>query len=148
MWHHPVGKLIITIHMLPNISRNKGNQTLKIGQLIRFNMRNIFLGKSYAKCFRENSLRLISEKWKLGISLDQLPATLCSLLVLYVHVGNCQNILKLRCWTLSFTSCKTFKKTRNRSGTSPLASFSDGFYFVRYWAICVWQFLVSQQMMS
>ena len=41
------GKQIITIHKLPNISRNKGNQTVKFGQLIEYDKRNIFLRKSY-----------------------------------------------------------------------------------------------------
>ena len=38
-----------SIHILPNISRSKGNQTLKFGQLIEYNMRNIFAEKSYTK---------------------------------------------------------------------------------------------------
>ena len=38
------------IHILPNISRNKGNQTMKFGQLIGYNMKNIFLEKSLIKC--------------------------------------------------------------------------------------------------
>ena len=36
--------------MLPNISRSEGNQTMKFGQLIAYNMRNIFVEKSYIKC--------------------------------------------------------------------------------------------------
>ena len=32
----------ITIHILPNISRSKGNQTIKFGQVIEYNKRNIF----------------------------------------------------------------------------------------------------------
>ena len=44
------GKQIITIHILPNISRSKGNQTMELGQLIENNMVNIFLEKSYTKC--------------------------------------------------------------------------------------------------
>ena len=39
------GKQIITIHMLHNISTGKGNQTVKFGQLIKYNMGNIFLKK-------------------------------------------------------------------------------------------------------
>ena len=31
---------IITIHILPTISRSKGNKTMKIGQLIDYSMRN------------------------------------------------------------------------------------------------------------
>ena len=40
---------------------NKGNQTLKFGQLIECNMENIFLEKSYTKCDREISTRPFSE---------------------------------------------------------------------------------------
>ena len=31
--------------MLPNISRSDGNQTMKFGQVIEYNMRNIFVEK-------------------------------------------------------------------------------------------------------
>ena len=34
---------------IANISRGKGNQAMKFGQLIEFNMRNIFLKKTYTK---------------------------------------------------------------------------------------------------
>ena len=44
------GKQTIAIHLLPCISRSKGNQTKKFGQLIEHNMRNIFLEKSYKIC--------------------------------------------------------------------------------------------------
>ena len=37
------GQQITTIHLLPNISRSKGNQAMKFGQLIEYNVRNIFL---------------------------------------------------------------------------------------------------------
>ena len=36
-------KQTITTHILANILRSKGNQTMKFGQLIEYNMRNIFL---------------------------------------------------------------------------------------------------------
>ena len=32
----------IAIHLLPNISQIKGNQTMKFGQLIEYNKKNIF----------------------------------------------------------------------------------------------------------
>ena len=35
----------ITIHVLPNISGSKDNETIKFGQLIEYNLRNLFLGK-------------------------------------------------------------------------------------------------------
>ena len=37
---------IITIHMLPDISRNEDNQAMKFGQLIKYSVKNIFLQKS------------------------------------------------------------------------------------------------------
>ena len=65
------GYQTIVVHILPNISRSKGNQKVKVGQLMEFNMRNIFLEKSYTKCDGETSPRPLSEKLKLSISLDQ-----------------------------------------------------------------------------
>ena len=50
--------------------RTKGNQTIKSGQLIEFNMRNICLEKSYRKCGGETSPKPFFEKRKLSISLD------------------------------------------------------------------------------
>ena len=47
------GKHKIAIHIFPNISRSLVNQTIKFGQLIEYNVRNIFLEKSYIKCGRE-----------------------------------------------------------------------------------------------
>ena len=40
----------ITIQILRNISRSKGNQAIKFDQLMEYNMRNIFFVKSYIKC--------------------------------------------------------------------------------------------------
>ena len=57
--------------MLSNISRSKGNEIIKFGQLIECNMRKIFLEKSYTKCDGETSPRPFSEKLKLSISLNQ-----------------------------------------------------------------------------
>ena len=36
-------KCSIAIHIFTNISRSKGNQAIKFGQLIEYNIRNIFL---------------------------------------------------------------------------------------------------------
>ena len=57
--------------MLRSISRSKGNQAVKFGQLIEYNMRNIFLEKSYTKCGGETIPRSFSKNPKLSISLDQ-----------------------------------------------------------------------------
>ena len=50
------GQQVITIHILSNILRSKGNQTMKFGQSIEYNMKNIFLDKS-AKCDEETTFR-------------------------------------------------------------------------------------------
>ena len=39
------GEQISIIHILPNISKSKGNQVMKFCQLIEYNERNIFLQK-------------------------------------------------------------------------------------------------------
>ena len=43
------GHKVITIHILPIISRSKINQTMKLGQLTGHNMKNNFLEKSCTK---------------------------------------------------------------------------------------------------
>ena len=77
------GEQIIVIHMLPNISRSKDNQTMKFAQLIDCNIRNIFLEKSSSKRCGETSPRPFSKKLKLSISLDQWSKVLYSLFLLY-----------------------------------------------------------------
>ena len=37
------GKETIRINILPDISRSKGNQTMKFGQVIEYNLRHILL---------------------------------------------------------------------------------------------------------
>ena len=61
----------ISIHILPNISRYKGDQIMKFGQLIEYNMRNVFAEKSYIECGGETIPRPLYKKSKLIISLDQ-----------------------------------------------------------------------------
>ena len=53
----------ISVDILTNISRSKGNQTFKFGQIIEYNMRNIFLEETIPRPFTKKS--------KLSISLDQ-----------------------------------------------------------------------------
>ena len=51
--HH--GRQAITIHILPNILRSKGNQTIKFGQLVEYNKGNAFLQKSCRNWCKETS---------------------------------------------------------------------------------------------
>ena len=55
------------MHILPNILRSKDNQTMKFGQSIEYNVRNIFVEKSSTNCDAETISRPFS---KLSISLD------------------------------------------------------------------------------
>ena len=65
------GKQTIAIQTLPNILRSNGNQTMKFGQLIKYNRTKIFLEKSYSKCGGETIPGLFPKKSKLNICSDQ-----------------------------------------------------------------------------
>ena len=43
------GSQTSAIHILHDISQSKGNQTMKLGQLIEYNKRNIFLQNLWGK---------------------------------------------------------------------------------------------------
>ena len=43
------GKKTIAIHIMPDISRSKCNQTMKLGKLVEYNMKNNSLKKSCSK---------------------------------------------------------------------------------------------------
>ena len=68
-------------------------------------MRHIFFEKSYTKCGGEISPSPFSEKLKMSISLDQKSKVLYSFFYcIYWQVEGYQNILKLSCRPLAFTS--------------------------------------------
>ena len=81
------GQQTILIHILCNILRSKSNQTMKFGQLIEGNTRNIFLENSYKKYYGETSPRPFSKKLKLGISLNHQPKVCYSLFLLHAKFG-------------------------------------------------------------
>ena len=47
------------MHILPNISRSKESETMKLGHLIEYKMRKTFREKSYTKCDGEECYRNI-----------------------------------------------------------------------------------------
>ena len=59
----------IAIHILTNISRSK-EKAMKFGHLIEYNMRNIFLEKSYTNCGKETNSAPFSNKLKMSKYLD------------------------------------------------------------------------------
>ena len=64
---------------------------MKFGQLIKYNMSNIFLEKLYTKCGRETILKPFSKKLKLSISLDQYSKALSILLLLFAKLGTIES---------------------------------------------------------
>ena len=68
IWHF--GQQIITIHILPYITKSKDNQAMKLGQVSEYNMRNNFLEKSYTKYGGKASPRPFYESTKLSIYLE------------------------------------------------------------------------------
>ena len=102
------GQQIITMHILPNISRIKGNQT-KFAELIKCNMINHtqnVVEKLILDSFIKNKIGYISglTVWNVRMFLFQVKIN--------------QNILKLSCWPRAFTFYKTFLKNKKKSGTS------------------------------
>ena len=64
------GKQTIAIQILLNISGKKGNQTMEFGQLIKYNMKNIFIEKSYTKYGGETIPKPFFKKSKVSIHLQ------------------------------------------------------------------------------
>ena len=72
------GKQVIIIHILPNISRSKGNQAIKFSHLIAYKGRNIFLQKSLD--FQKTRLgHIITAKF---IIFKNVHPVICSILIL------------------------------------------------------------------
>ena len=59
---------------------------MKFGQLIYYDMRNIFLKISYSKYGGETSPRPFSEKIKLSVSLDEQSKVLYDMFILYAKL--------------------------------------------------------------
>ena len=60
---------------------------MKFGQLIKYNLKNIFREKSYTKCGGETIPRPFLKKSKLSISLDQCSKVLFVLFLLFGKVS-------------------------------------------------------------
>ena len=80
--------------MLPNVSRSKRYQTMKLSLLIKYNMKNIFLEKSYIKCHRKTSPSVklkfyticfhYTASWSLSKYIETKLQTTCSYLILII----------------------------------------------------------------
>ena len=82
------------------VNKQKGNQTMKFGQLIEHNMRTIFL-KIFSKCGGETIIRPFSKKSKFCLWVNRLKfRRICFYCILS---GWLPIILKLDFRTLAFT---------------------------------------------
>ena len=97
------GQQTIVIHILPNISRSKSNQTTKFCQLIECKMINIFLKKSYIKSGGKTNSSPFSEKLKLHIS-GSIVYSFIQFAFIVWQVKGYRNISKLSCRHFDFTS--------------------------------------------
>ena len=77
---------------------------MNFSQLLEYNMRNIFLEKSYTKCVGETNPRPFSEKLKLTISLDQWSKVFYSFVFIVWQDEGYRNISKLSSRPLGLTS--------------------------------------------
>ena len=118
------GKQTIAIHILSNISRSKDNQIMKFHQLIEYNVRNIFLEKSYAKWDGEGFPKsfLKYQNWAYLL----INSTVIQFVLLYLQVDNHQNIL---CWPFAFTFSKGFLKTQRGLELASQPHFLQFFFF-------------------
>ena len=121
-----LGLETIVIHIFTNISRSKDNQAMEFGQLTEYNMRNIFLVKSYTKCGRETNSRSFSK--------NQNWAYLwINILKFYIFCFNClpswdlSKVIETKLQIICFYLIKALLRNKKRSETSLPASFSAWF---------------------
>ena len=109
---------------------------MKFGHLIEYNMRNIFLEKSYTKCGGEtcrlsSNSRLFRDSFLKNHNGAYLRINSLRFSTVYLYCmlswGRYQKILKLSSRPLAFTAYIAFLKNKKRSGTSLPASFSAWF---------------------
>ena len=105
---------------------------MKFGQLMEYNMRNIFLEKSCAKGCEKTSLTPFHKNSKPSIYLDQQSEDSCSLFFVRVQVENYQNILKIRCWPIALIYLRLFQKTKRGLELVSLSRFLHGLWRIIY----------------
>ena len=156
--------LTITIQVLPNISRNKGNQAITFGQFIKYSKRTIFLQKSCRKSGKETSSRLFLKKQKNFIKASALQLSFNIFLQFSTWTYINSKLYKIQTIDPEIQSILIFQKRvfeqflnlilsmifREKCFSRYIIltdeiSLSDCPYFLRYWAISVLQLLFSFQ---
>ena len=125
------GPQIITIHMLPNISRSKDNQAKKFGLWKNVTWEIFFLKnhtqKVVGNLVPDPSIKIKIEHVSGSTVWNVLKFVFMSKPSTKILADLYQNALKLRRWPLAFTLCKTYLENK-RSGTSLPISFSALFF--------------------
>ena len=98
------GLQTIIIHILPNISRSKTNQTMKFSQLIEYNMGK-FIFKNHTQNVVENYSQTLFQKIKFDHISGSLAYSFTPFVLIVYQVEGYRNILKLSCRHLAFTLC-------------------------------------------
>ena len=91
----------------------------------QYNIKNIFLEKSYTKCGGVTIARPLYKKLKLEHVSRSIVWSFVQFAFIAGQVEDYQKILKLSCKLLAFTSYKAFFKKNKRSGTRVPALFSE-----------------------
>ena len=107
---------------MANIWRSKGNQTVKVGHIIEYNMKTILNKKSFLKCDRETipDLFLKYQNWAyLWINSLKFYTVCCYCM----PSPGLSNYIKSKLQTTCFTSYKAFLKYKKRHGSSLLLHF-------------------------
>ena len=82
------------------------------------------------------------------VSLSQKSKVLNSFFLLYFRVERYQNILKLRCKPLAFTSYEVFSKSENRSGNRLTNVFSGWFVKKNIYHVIFYQLTKSRSLIA
>ena len=155
------------IHILPNISRSKGNQAMKFGQLIEYNNRNNFfkiMQKVRQRDQLQTSFCFLEKLYEVKASGLQLSVNTSIALKLAYKKTSCINLQSIdpeicpiltfqkRLWKyfLHHILCLIFQEKCFSCYIlfTDQISLSDCLYFLEYWAICVLQLFVSQAVTS
>ena len=158
------GYQTITMHILPNISRSKCNQTVKFDQLIQYN--KMFLFKNHAEnesgrlvldlfnFFKKPLYQVKASGLQLSFTKFRQPSNWhtikLSCIKLYPHIRSILIFFRKDfgngvCLFLHHILCMIFQEKYFSFYIlfTDQISLSDCFYFLRYWVICVLQSFVS-----
>ena len=95
------------VHIAQNLKKQR-NQTMKIGQIIDYNRKNIFLKKSCTKCGGKTIFRHFSKKAK----IEHISGGIIKLVFIVCQAEGYRNIWKLSCRLLALPHKKLFENTK------------------------------------